>query len=223
MAYEMLAPGGEMVYSTCSFSKEEDEDVIAYLLANSDAEINQIPSNPLYYEGENGLGIHLFPHLFPGEGHYICLIRKPCIGERRKIKTPKFIPYNLDMDFEGFQPYTFNNRVFLPRKEELVFLSMSRGLIRVGIEVMELSNKRIVRYGVGFARFIHSFGKTHELSQEDLVRYLRGETFILSNSEFQKGFIWLTYMGLGVDIAYYDGRMIKNHYPKHLRKLIQKF
>ncbi len=221
MAYQMLAPNGEMVYSTCSFSKEEDEDVVKYLLDNTDAEIIKIPSNPLYYEGKDGLGIHLFPHLFPGEGHYICLIKKPNVGERRQIKTPKFVPYKLDMDFEGFQPYTFNDHALLVRKEGMNFIDY-KYLVRVGLEVLELSNKRISRYGVGFAHFIHSFGCGYSLSKEEVRRYLSGEG-LTNPKTIQKGFVWLTYMGLGVDIAYFDGKMIKNHYPKHLRKLIQKF
>ena len=66
-----------MVYSTCSFSKEEDEDVIHYLIDNSDASIIDIPSNVLFYVNKSDpIGIHLLPSVFPGEGHYICLIKK---------------------------------------------------------------------------------------------------------------------------------------------------
>ena len=78
IAYAMLKEGGEMVYSTCSFSYEEDEEVIDYLLNNTDATIKPIEDNPLYYVSKvKPYGIHLLPSLFPGEGHYICLIKKP--------------------------------------------------------------------------------------------------------------------------------------------------
>ena len=78
MAYSMLKPGGVMVYSTCSFSYEEDEEVIDYLLERTDAVLKSIPDSPVFYRSKNnGHGIHLFPFLFPGEGHYVALISKP--------------------------------------------------------------------------------------------------------------------------------------------------
>ena len=67
IAYAMLKEGGEMVYSTCSFFYEEDEEVIDYLLNNTDAEIKPIEDNPLYYVSKaKPYGIHLLPSLFPG-------------------------------------------------------------------------------------------------------------------------------------------------------------
>ena len=44
-AYSMLKPGGKLIYSTCSFSYEEDEEVIEHLLSNFDAEIIPFASN----------------------------------------------------------------------------------------------------------------------------------------------------------------------------------
>ena len=89
MAYSMLKPGGTMVYSTCSFSYEEDEEVIDYLLKQTDASLVKMPSSPLFYQSKNnGQGIHLFPFLFPGEGHYIALIKKPGTILKKEKKTP---------------------------------------------------------------------------------------------------------------------------------------
>ena len=78
IAYAMLKPGGKMVYSTCSFSYEEDEEIIDFLLNNTDAELDHIPDSLYYFHNKNNdKGIHILPSLFPGEGHYIALISKP--------------------------------------------------------------------------------------------------------------------------------------------------
>lgn len=40
--YGLLKPNGEMVYSTCSFSPEEDEDVVNYLLSKTSAVVEKV-------------------------------------------------------------------------------------------------------------------------------------------------------------------------------------
>ncbi|MDO5540484.1 MAG: RsmB/NOP family class I SAM-dependent RNA methyltransferase [Eubacteriales bacterium] len=77
-AAQMLAPGGKLLYSTCTFSPEENEEVIAYLLEQrDDMELLDIPQ----YEGfAPGTGltkcVRIFPHKMPGEGHFLALLGK---------------------------------------------------------------------------------------------------------------------------------------------------
>ena len=78
-AYEMLLPGGTMIYSTCSFSYEEDEEIVKHLLSSTDAELINIEDFKGTYRSDLDKTIHLFPHRFDGEGHYIAKIRKPGI------------------------------------------------------------------------------------------------------------------------------------------------
>ena len=103
-AVKMLRPGGLMLYSTCTFSKLEDEDSVTFILQNfPDMEVADVIDfdNPRYEgfvrgfsenteecgnmtdadsvsDGESGLEktIRLFPHRIKGEGHYAALLRK---------------------------------------------------------------------------------------------------------------------------------------------------
>lgn len=77
-AARMLKPGGELVYSTCTFSEEEDEGAVGWLLANM-PEMELVPIKP--WEGaaggtKNEPVIRLFPHKAEGEGHFVALFRK---------------------------------------------------------------------------------------------------------------------------------------------------
>lgn len=77
-AVSMLSPGGYLLYSTCTFAKEEDEDVIQDLLAaHPELELVKIP---LWEGAAGGFGlegcIRLFPHKIKGEGHFMALMRK---------------------------------------------------------------------------------------------------------------------------------------------------
>ena len=86
---QMLKPGGKMLYSTCTFSKKENEETIAYLLEKcEDMEVLA----PLEYEGfSEGFSlegkseeicrqlkkcVRIFPHKMAGEGHFLALIQK---------------------------------------------------------------------------------------------------------------------------------------------------
>ena len=65
-----------MVYSTCTFAVEENEEVIKYLLENTNASIEKINIKVDFNEsiGDVG-GVRLYPFNFKGEGHFICLIK----------------------------------------------------------------------------------------------------------------------------------------------------
>ena len=112
-AYRMLAPGGRLVYSTCTFAPEEDEGSVAgFLMRHSDIQVVLAEPFPgmeagrAEWLGENfsdehaeqiservseqlagqiGRTIRLWPHHLKGEGHFC-----RCAGKRRRARRPCF-------------------------------------------------------------------------------------------------------------------------------------
>lgn len=84
-ALKMLKPGGQLIYSTCTFSPEEDEQVIAWVLAQYPefelAPIQKYPGmadgQPKWADGNPELtkAVRLWPHLLQGEGHFIARLQ----------------------------------------------------------------------------------------------------------------------------------------------------
>ncbi|MBD3312345.1 NOL1/NOP2/sun family putative RNA methylase [archaeon] len=86
--YQALKPGGLLVYSTCSLAPEENEEVIDYLLKNSDAEVEQIKIKGLKskpgvtewqgekYHKEINKCIRVYPQDNNTEGFFVCKVRK---------------------------------------------------------------------------------------------------------------------------------------------------
>ena len=211
LAYDMVKPGGSICYSTCSFSEEEDEDVIEYLLKTTDAELVKINNNPLFYiNKKKPYGVHLLPSIFPGEGHYICLIKKPGNSVKRENKEvidKKIFKYNLKEiyrfgDYLFGLNYPYNFKCF--------------NVVRLGVKIGE-DIKGDIRYDYHYAHYIDSFEKTYSLRSNELQKYLSGETI---NASIEKGIYLLTYMGKNVDLTKSDGRIFKNHFPKGLRHKI---
>ena len=210
-AYSMLKPGGVISYSTCSFSQEEDEDVIEYLLKNTDAEIIKINDNPLFYiNKKKSFGIHLLPSIFPGEGHYICLIRKPGNSVKKEskevieLKNKKFSLTNIYRfgDYIFGLNYPYNFKYF--------------NVIRLGVKIGE-DIKGEIKYDYHYAHYIDNFDNTYSLQSNELQKYFNGETI---NVVLPKGIYLLTFDGKNVDLAKSDGRILKNHFPKGLRHKI---
>lgn len=86
-AAAMLKPGGQLVYSTCTFAPEEDEDGIARFLERhpefSIVEGKQLPGlsngRPEWAESlcpDLEHTFRIWPHLAEGEGHYLALLQK---------------------------------------------------------------------------------------------------------------------------------------------------
>lgn len=77
-AVRLLAPGGTMLYSTCTFSRCEDEEIIAYILDHHPE--MKLVKLPLFDGAADGIGLsgclRLFPHKIKGEGHFMALLMK---------------------------------------------------------------------------------------------------------------------------------------------------
>lgn len=213
-AYSLLAPGGRMVYSTCSFSYEEDEEIINYLLANSDAKLVKIEDNPLFYQSDLKGTIHLFPHLFNGEGHFIALIQKPNKDSlnilKRKKEEKNLTPYNL----LGFYT-TFDNKVNLLTKNYKI---TGLKILREGLFLGELDKK------LGFIPS-HSLSRLQDenlpyinLDKEETISYIEGNTLA---KNIKNGYYFLKYNNIPFALTKVTNNTLKNHYPKGLRKKIK--
>ncbi|MDU4411341.1 MAG: RsmB/NOP family class I SAM-dependent RNA methyltransferase, partial [Streptococcus sp.] len=84
---KMLAPGGQLIYSTCTWSPEENEGVVAWILENyPDLELVQIPK----WNGMRG-GIdfpetaRMYPHHFKGEGQFVAKFQDKRVPEQTRI------------------------------------------------------------------------------------------------------------------------------------------
>lgn len=216
LAAKMLVPDGRILYSTCSFSFEEDEaTVLSFLKRHQDFKPVPLPESPMFYSSsELKEAIHLFPHRFPGEGQFLCLLQKdgtkPYRGEAKMPPCPR--------KYECFvEEYGLKGRSNEIKREKfyslnLPFDSTHLNTLRYGVKCFEVRD--IFLPETHLARFLPS-SMAFEIEEEEARRYLRGETF---QTSIRDGFALLSFKGLTMGWAKVVKGVAKNHYPKGLRR-----
>ena len=213
----MLRPGGILAYSTCSFSREENEEqILAFLARHEDFYPVKAPvDSPLFYHDRALMeGIHFLPHLFPGEGQYLVLLQKKGESSRKEF-LPKKDP--LARKYAAFlASFGLENRENLSSRGKFYSLSEPFPLdklntLRLGVKLFELRDIYFPDHAL--ARYL---GPEHSipLDEKNARAYLRGETFPLAGPE---GFRIVSYGGLNLGWVKIVKGVAKNHYPKGLR------
>ena len=225
-AYNCLKENGIMVYSTCTFTKEEDEDVINYLLDNTNASVVKIEKHDSFYESSVDGAIRLYPFKFEGEGHFVCLIK---CNDNHESNIRKGNKYASRKDMELYRDFEKNNLNitldghFIKMGDELHYLkedhfSLDRlKVLRNGLHLGTIKKDRF-EPNHAFAMYLDKDSVKKHVSYDHLSNsasdYLKGMTLETSNN---KGYVLVCINDISVGWGKDDTRIIKNLYPKGLR------
>ncbi|MGP1413990.1 MAG: methyltransferase RsmF C-terminal domain-like protein [Bacillales bacterium] len=215
-ASKILKDNGIISYSTCSFSFEENEEVIIDFL-NKHAEFELINLNIDKYKEYNFFhskelpeAIHIFPHLFNGEGHFICLLHKKTSD---KIDTLKYkIKSKLSNDSEFKYVEKINNFTY-GYNNDLDVKNLT--IIRKGVIINEYKNKTIIP-SFNYSHYKNSKDSI-KLNKDEAIKYLNGEE-LHKNLNLKKGYYIVSYNNLNLGYIHFVDNKLKNLYPKGLRR-----
>ena len=242
-AAEMLKPGGRLVYSTCTFAPTENEGSISRFLERHpefsilpvEKKDGMMPGVPAWTEHPaDGLEhtIRLWPHHLKGEGHYLAVLQKAGVLSRTcqgycRNGVEKGISEKECREFFAFA------------EENLVknitgnFLKFGDQLYRMPEGMPSIRNLKVLRPGLHLGTLKKNrFEPSHALAlalRPDQVKhvcnlesdcpqikaYLNGQTL---NMDGEKGWYLVTVDGYSIGWGKLAGGILKNHYPKGLRK-----
>ncbi len=219
-AARMVAPGGRLVYSTCTFAPEEDERVVAEFLARHPEFSPESVEAPWFQAVENG-GYRLWPHKLLGEGHFAAVLKRNggeegrvpvCPGGRLPKEWTEFARA-LEIRLPAGKAVAFGDNLYWA-PEELPELAGLR-VLRPGLELGEVKKGRF-QPAHALALWLKDCGNTARFAPEspELARYLHGDVIPWG----KKG--WCLVMAGDYSIGWGkgDGNCLKNHYPKGLRR-----
>lgn len=229
-ASRAVAGGGYLLYSTCTFSREENEDVVnSFLEENTDFSLVSPNSQILPYTLPSLTDERMrrfYPHIASGEGQFTALMKRdgderrefvgesalyPLSKEERKI-TEAFLGDTL-MSFEGEKLFKFKENVVyldprIPVPDKITYSA--------SVTLGEISKGYFKPHHNLFSSLGEKFKRKINLALDDrrLDAYLRGESF---EESCENGYVSVLVEGVALGGGKAVNGVIKNHYPKGLR------
>ncbi|MBE6022258.1 MAG: NOL1/NOP2/sun family putative RNA methylase [Cellulosilyticum sp.] len=235
-AVTLLKPDGMILYSTCTFSPEENEGMIdEFLKKHPDFKV--VPLEPVggiqhgrpeFMDSNPELrgALRLWPHHLEGEGHFVCLLQRtggeagkcPVYGKQKRLKDyPDALAF--------MKQYTHLNEDMPVTEISGKLYSVPEGapdlkgirVIRGGLLLGELKNKRFEPSHVLALAYDQSMFKQTihwSLEDEEVTRYLKGETVLCDKP---KGYYVVCVDGYPLGWVKAQNGMLKNQYPPSWR------
>ena len=230
-ASKLVKAGGEIIYSTCTFSKVENEDVIEkFLKEHQDFYLGEITTEvkALTTNGINNIGRRVYPHKNMGEGQYMALLvkkadieyntykSKSCmrnLTNKEQVIVNNWIKTNMNNCNFNIKAYE-DNICIIPPKE-----INTKGIfvLKYGTILGKIENDRLIPNHNVFVSYGNLFKQKLEysLNDEDVQKYLKGESLEVDTNI--KGYAVICVEGYALGGVKISNNRANNLYPKHLR------
>lgn len=236
-----LKPGGLLVYSTCSYSIQEDEQIADFLMENFLLDPLPLPFDARWgivesrSPGGKALGYRFYPDRLAGEGFYLAAFRKPGeVPQRRPRPENKRSGRGSDSGFQPldrarrgilapwvedledqFQPVDWRGEVILATPEMASVLDMLASRLRIvspGRRAGKFVRDQFIPdHGLAMSAVVHPGVPRIAVSKQDAIRYLMKASIELPDDP--RGWVLVTYEGVGLGWVKGVGGRVNNYYP----------
>lgn len=240
-AFEALKPGGVMLYSTCTFNRSEDENILERameLYGESFEAVDEISVGDNWGVVVGQVGAfrtyRFFPHKLSGEGMFMAVARKAGVAsKRRQLKSRRQIIAAVDKrgaeelgrwvrEPEGMKFFAAGDMLYGCRKEHYGDIEALSGVLSViysGVAMGQIFKNKLKPDGalalyVGLNR---DAVECREVGEEDVLKFLRKQD--ISAENFAEGINLVLHNGQALGFVKRIGARVNNMYPNSLRIL----
>ncbi len=227
-----LRPGGLLIYSTCTYNRQENEEIADFI-------VNELGATSLEVPVETSWNIHpaigsdchsyrFMPHRVDGEGLFMVVFRKDGDAPRQDIRikeknTKKADEIgknwlNLPNDYVIEQQGDLSTAVPMDIRSEVTALRASLNVLHAGVELATMMGRKTVPHhalAMSTARAADAF-PVCEVDYSAALRYLRGESITVDGP---RGYVLIAHDGAVLGFANNLGNRANNLYPKSQRIL----
>ena len=226
-ALDLLTDGGKLVYSTCTFSPLEDEEIIEYALSICpNLKVLPIKQSPGFMPGltENTRNcVRLYPHLINGEGHFVALLQKGS-DTKSNIENDAYVNLPEDQFFKNINKQ-YKNGNFVLRDNKLYFIPSNiintKGLrvLRSGLYMGEYKHDKFEpSQALAMSLKMEEFDNVINFSLDDnrVLKYLKCETLDVKD-KYVNGYVLVCVNSFPLGFGKVDKGILKNKLPANYR------
>ncbi len=235
-ALPVLKSGGVLVYSTCSFSPEENEDVLDWLVKEEGLESIQLKLQKDWNIVEttapltHSFGYRFYPDKLQGEGFFIACFRKVNDGDKQKPKTIKPV-FVSQKEKEILRPWIVLNQQLAFLKQEAFVFALPQKLVEnfailqahlyiqyAGVNIGEaVRDKLLPHHALALSSLLSEGVPATEVELDTAIRYLQRADVNMAGAK--RGWGVVTYKNHPLGWINTLPNRINNYYPKDLRIL----
>ena len=229
--WDALKPGGVLIYSTCTFNEQENEENILWIVENLGATVMPLRVDPLWGVSDRGVGYHFYPHKTRGEGFYLCvLLKDDAPYSPFRIKSDKRRSKQHIQGIDELRSWLRNPDKWVMHLEDrfinayqtqyadlIEMLSNRLICISTGTGVAEVRGAHYSpQHGLAMAKnFKPDMFQKVELSLEQALNYLRCESLAFDDADI--GVLLMTYKNIPLGFVKNVGGHSNNMYPNEWR------
>ena len=231
-AWQALRPGGLLIYSTCTYNRQENEEIAEFI-------VNELGATSLEVPIETSWNIHpaigsdchcyrFMPHRVDGEGLFMAVFRKDGNAPRQDIRIKEKSSKKAEEIGKNWlakpDEYVIEQQgdlsIAVPQdiRREVAALRASLNVLHAGVELATIMGRKTVPHhslAMSMERDEKAF-PVCEVDYATALRYLRGESITLDGP---RGYVLVAHHGAVLGFANNLGNRANNLYPKPLRIL----